>query len=381
MSNQTVLQLDPTPANSRNSEGSFITLKDGSILFAYTKYEGDHEDHGSAVIASRISTDQGKTWSTDDRILIHKEGQLNVMSVTFLRLNDGRIALFNLRKDHGPYAETCVPYVRFSSDEGQTFSAPLGVTAPNGYYVLNNDRVIQTKSGRLIAPLALHRYRGSTTPSAKTSYPDTQWNAGALIFFYLSDDNGQHWYESSNALFPYSADGKGLQEPGIIELNSGQLLAYCRAGAFGMAGNNSRQWLTTSADQGFTWSEPKPSDNFISPCSPLSIKRIPSTGHLLAIWNDHSKRFPTQPATDKSWGRTPLVTAISTDEGKTWQHHKLIEDAPDHGYCYTAIHFTSGPTPEDNAVLFAYCAGGASTKLVLDRLRIRRITIDSLYAK
>jgi sialidase-1 len=378
MSNQTVLQLDPTPANSRNSEGAFITLKDGSILFAYTKYEGDFEDDGHAVIASRISHDQGRTWSTNDRTLIPQEGDLNVMSVTFLRLQDGRIALFNLRKDHGPHGHICIPWVRFSSDEAQSFTKPLNITAQNGYYVLNNDRVIQLASGRLVAPLALHRMRGATQPGPNSS-PEIGFAHAATIFFYLSDDGGQHWYESQNSLFPYSSTDAGLQEPGVVELASGQLLAYCRAGAFGIAGSQSRQWLTTSDNQGVNWSDPKPSDNFISPCSPLSIKRIPSTGHLLAVWNDHAKRFPTQPATDKSWGRTPLVSAISTDEGKTWQHHKLLEDAPDHGFCYIAIHFTSGPKPDDNAVLLAYCAGGASTKLVLDRLRLRRITLNELY--
>ncbi len=376
MSNQVVLQLDPTPTNSRNSEGAFITLKDGSILFAYTKYAGDSDDAGHAVIASRVSKDNGKTWSREDRIIIHQEGVLNVMSVSFLRLQDGRIALFNLRKDHGAYGEVCIPYVRFSSDEGQTFSAPLKITAPDGYYVLNNDRVIQTKSGRLIAPLALHRHRGQIQPSTKTSYPETQWNAGALILFYLSDDGGQHWYESTNALFPYSADTSGLQEPGVIELNSGLLMGYCRAGQFGLAGSQSRQWFTFSDNQGVTWSDPKPSDNFISPCSPLSIKRIPKTGHLLALWNDHSGRFPTQPAVQSSWGRTPMVAAISQDEGKTWQHHKLLEDAPDHGFCYITIHFT-----DDDSVLLAYCAGGASTKLVLDRLRIRKLSLSSLYGQ
>ena len=52
----------------------------------------------------------------------------------------------------------------------------------------------------------------------------------------------------------------------------------------------------------------------------------------------------------------------------------LLEKSPTHGYCYTAIHFT------DDAVLLAYCAGGASTKMVLDRLRVRRISLDELRA-
>ena len=120
------------------------------------------------------------------------------------------------------------------------------------------------------------------------------------------------------------------------------------------------------------WPDATPS-KFRSPCSPMSVKRIPSTGHLFAVWNDHSGRFKTKKAKPRSWGRTPLVTAISSDEGKTWKKHKLIEDSPDHGFCYIAIHFTK------EAALLAYCAGGESTKMVLDRLRVRRIALPELY--
>jgi hypothetical protein len=370
MSNEVVLQLDPTPTNSRNSEGSFVTLKDGRILFAYTKYNADHEDHGSAIVCGRYSSDNGKTWTTEDRTIIGNEGQLNVMSVSFLRLADGRIALFNLRKDNGPYGITCVPYVRFSTDEAKTFSEPIRITN-DGYFVLNNDRVIQTRTGRLIAPVALHRARGGWTPG-KNSYPDLSWSSAATIIFYLSDDGGAHWFESINSLFPYTPDNSGLQEPGVVELNDGTLYGYARAGLFGLKGVKGRQWDFVSSDNGFSLGEPKPSQ-FISPCSPLSIKRIPSTGHLLAVWNDHSGRVPLPAPLPASWGRTPLVSAISDDEGKTWKHHKILEDAPDHGFCYTAIHFAG------DAVLLAYCAGGATTKLVLDRQRMRRITVADLY--
>ena len=76
-----------------------------------------------------------------------------------------------------------------------------------------------------------------------------------------------------------------------------------------------------------------------------------------------------------SWARTPLVSAISTDEDKTWKHHKLIESSPEHGFCYVAIHFT------DEAMLLSYNAGGAGSRNPLDTQRIRRITFDELYAK
>ena len=33
-----ILDLAPSRTNNRNSEGSFITLKNGNILFVYTRY-------------------------------------------------------------------------------------------------------------------------------------------------------------------------------------------------------------------------------------------------------------------------------------------------------------------------------------------------------
>jgi len=123
----------------------------------------------------------------------------------------------------------------------------------------------------------------------------------------------------------------------------------------------------------------------MSPCSPASGKRIPSTGELLMIWNDHERTAPW--SEDKTWkslpplnpqpgssGRTPLVSAISKDEGRTWIHRRCLEESPNHGFCYTAIHFI------DDAVLLAYCAGGQETGILLNRLRMRRISLDWFYA-
>ncbi|NQU10190.1 exo-alpha-sialidase, partial [bacterium] len=69
-----VLQLDPSVRNSRNSEGAFITLRSGRIVFAYTKYGPHSHDDSGALIAARYSDDGGRTWSTRDRILVRQEG-------------------------------------------------------------------------------------------------------------------------------------------------------------------------------------------------------------------------------------------------------------------------------------------------------------------
>jgi sialidase-1 len=115
-----------------------------------------------------------------------------------------------------------------------------------------------------------------------------------------------------------------------------------------------------------SWSAPAPTE-LRSPASPASIKRFPRSDDLLAIYNDHSGKFP-HPDQRK---RTPLVAAISKDNGKTWPVRKLIEGDPEGWYCYTAIEFV------DDSVLLGYCAGDSKVG-GLNRLRIRKISLDWL---
>ena len=60
---------------------------------------------------------------------------------------------------------------------------------------------------------------------------------------------------------------------------------------------------------------------------PVSLSRIPTTGHILAIWNKN-------PGANK---RNPLTAAVSPDEGLTWIHTKNLEDAPDDAWAYPAV--------------------------------------------
>ena len=144
---EVVLELPPGERNPRNSEGDFIRLNDGRLLLIYTRFTGGGGDHDAADLVSRQSMDGGKTWSQTDQTVIANESGWNVMSVSLLRLLDGRIALFYARKNS---LTDCRPVVRFSADEGQNWSDAVPVIADDdvGYFVLNNDRVVQLTGGR-----------------------------------------------------------------------------------------------------------------------------------------------------------------------------------------------------------------------------------------
>ena len=98
--------------------------------------------------------------------------------------------------------------------------------------------------------------------------------------------------------------------------------------------------------------------------------------NIYAIWNpipvyngrEVDKEFFTG-------GRTPLVIAVSKDNGQTFTDPVAFEEEPDRGYCYCALHFT------ETSLLLAYCAGGKEDGNCLGRTVIRRIEKKQLEEK
>jgi len=355
--NSVVFAIEPTKDFPRNSEGSFVTLKSGRIVYFYTQFYGGARDHSPARIVAIQSDDEGRTWDANPRTIVENpagsdQPGSNVMSVSLLRLKSGRIALFYLKKNSWL---DCLPYMQFSDDEAQTWTEPkLMIPAP-GYFVMNNDRVIQHSSGRLIAPFAFHRTR-DTDPNSGKSFDER-----AIAMWYVSDDEGKTWTEAPQWLaLSVPATRTGLQEPGVVELGDGSLFTWART-------DQGAQYETRSSDIGKTWSAVVAGE-MKSPTSPASIERLPGSDDLLGVWNDHSGQFPMV-----AGKRTTLIAAISKDGGRTWPQRKLIEGDLDGWYCYTAIHFVKG------AVLLAYCAGDSKVG-GLNRLRIRRVGLDWLTA-
>ena len=94
-------------------------------------------------------------------------------------------ALFYLHKNS---LTDCRPLMRISGDEGKSWSEPTVCIDAVGYNVLNNDRAVQLKGGRLVLPVSLHN-----TPSQNRF-------DGGVISCYLSDDNRpetRFWFAQS----------------------------------------------------------------------------------------------------------------------------------------------------------------------------------------
>lgn len=314
-----VLFIEAKDGNPRNGEGSFIRLNNGAILFAYTEFLGDDwEDDATAQISALISYDEGETWG-EKRVLFERPQEaLNIMCFSFLRMNNGDIGAFYIIKNADGTDQIVF---RRSVDEGVTWSEPvncLDCLGEQDYYVINNDRVLRLKSGRIIFGAARH--------TVLTEHK--QFMPGIVCFFY-SDDDGKTW-NKTDAEFasPFPSDPDGYEEPGLYELQNGKLWCYIRTGL-------GWQFECFSEDDGTTWSTPEPNLKISSACAPMLVKDCGE--FTVAVFNpepEHIMRPESEP-----WGRTPYVLAVSTDRGETFAKEKLfyLEDDRDNGYCYPAI--------------------------------------------
>ncbi|MBE6564383.1 MAG: exo-alpha-sialidase [Ruminococcaceae bacterium] len=341
-----VRDLPPTADNNRNSEGAFLQRRDGSILFAYSRYRAKGASDGAeADLYGMVSHDGGRSFGEPFPILTHEQaGGENVMSVSLLRMAKGDMGLFFLRKSGG---DQCLPFLMRSSDEGASWNEPLLCGEEKGYFVVNNDRVIRTRQGRILIPAALH---------------EGVWGAG-VFYLFASDDDGKSFYTLFHgSTIPRSRGSRvGIQEPGLLELADGRLWCYVRT-------DTGRQYEAFSDDGGVSFTDFAPSA-FTSPVSPLSVKRL-SDGRLLAVWNPIPLYNGRSERIDGVWtgARTPLVMAFSEDDGESFSSPIPIETDEKSGFCYTAIHET-----DDGAILLGYCAGSVADGSTLNRLRLRRL--------
>ena len=352
--------LPPGENNPRNSEGDFAVLSDGRILFAYSRYVGDSgHDDAPCNVAALVSVDGGNTFAPAEGFLAtaaeHKTK--NIMSVSLCRLKNGELCLFYLCKQ-GPQSEV---YIKRCVDETSlTFDAPERIVplADGIYYVINNCRVCMLPDGTLLLPLARHRIRRRSDGTRTGEY------FGSCCF-YASDPDARNWRRRSGVIrMPHPGHSvTGLQEPGAVVLPDGRIYGYFRT-------DRAFQFESFSADGGKSWTCPVPS-RFTSPASPMLIARNPYSGLYYAVWNP-VPNFNGRLDAEKRWvhaGRTPLALAVS-ENGLDFSSFAVLEDAPDHGFCYPAVLFLN-----EKELLLSYCCGGAEDGTCLSRTVVRRLTL------
>ena len=316
-----VLFLDSKKGNPRNGEGTFLRLKDGSILFVYSKFSGnDWNDECAADIASLTSHDEGETW-VDSRIIFkHDEDSRNYMCPSLLRMNNGDAGLIFLKKFKKN--DGSIPCFSRSADEGKTFSDPKRFNNDeSAYWVIENDHAVKLQNGRFLLPANMH---------SEVIDGEVKITERGLKCIFASDDDGTTWCEIAerqDSPFP-DISNTGLQETTVYQHENGTVHALSRTDlAF--------QFECFSEDNGETWTVPVPNRFFSSPDSPLLMKKVGN--YTVAIFNP-IPNYTTRPNADGNvWGRTPLVCAVSENDGVNFNRIFALEDDPDNGYCYPAI--------------------------------------------
>lgn len=342
---RTVCEFPVGPDNPRNGEGDMIRLNDGRILLAYSRFSGKSTlDHAPATIVGRVSSDEGESWSEDFEI-VGREGRQNVMSVSLLRLDEKRIAIFYARKNSD---NDCMPIMRVTDDDGKSWSRPVSLLeeSERDYYVVNNSRVERLKSGRIVVPLARH----SMKLDGKNRFD------GRLVCVF-SDDNGATWKKGREYLVKDAAQKRVVvQEPGVVELKDGRLYMYART-------TSGRQWQAYSRDGGETWGDFGPSPIY-GPCAPATIKRL-KNGDLFLVWNDHENRKDL-------YRRAPLVAAVSRDEGASWVCRRAVEPDEKGFFCYISV------LELDGSVLLHYYNGQSLTSSRMKKIDLAEFREEPL---
>ena len=266
-------------------------LASGKLLTVWTVFAKDNLD---ARIVGALSSNGGRTWSTP-RTLIDIAGMLDADAS--LVVDGPRIFVYSTTV---PMKMTRIEgsriYMTRSEDEGATWSAPVEIPTRFRYFEGKRHIGLKLLDGMLAMPFAWDLWAERGTP-ART---EGEMNIASGIL--LSRD-GVHW-RPFGALHiwapkatPYSTNG--LDEPALVQLDSGELFMLMRTGTQFLYQSRSR-------DGGLTWDPPtrSPLTGHNTPAALWRLDQQP--GEIVAIWNN------------SPLNRYPLSIAISADGGRRW---------------------------------------------------------------
>ena len=343
-----------SPAHPRHDHQLVFPLDARRLLLVWSEYYDDDPAPGAKLgqsgigdevpcrISAMTSTDGGRSWN-DKRVLQANEWKHNVKHPNLVRLSGSELLFSFVGWDSETQRNV---FLRRSLDNGATFGERVRISEP-GWYCNNADRALRLSTGRVIIP--------AHGPFAETYVGDSRYQGGDLhSFVFFSDDGFHTWKRSTDSM---TAPGRGAHEPTIVELKDGRLFCLLR-------NTNREQYFALSDDGGDHWTKPAPS-GLPSPESPALVKRIPTTGDLLVLWNNVASK--------SNWPRTPLTAAISHDEGKTWSHFSDIDNRPDWDAAYPSVTFVG-----DEALVAYY---SRSTKWKRDsEVTLRIFRTEQFYA-
>ena len=292
---------------------TWVELDDGRILLWCAQVHCHSDDGGLTWSQPQFTKDVN-----GDPVGLGK-------SFALVRLSGGGVGLAaNRPSDDG------VNEILFwrSEDGGQTWQPPAALPRPLPGTGALQDTILRTESGRIVIPLQMglgqnikphEAFPYSTARlagqrmSTSAHFFDPTWCACYVAY---SDDDGRTWrYNEDGYLFvlkDWGVYAGYTVEPTIAEYDPGKLIMLMRTGL-------GRLYQSFSDDCAETWSRPEPT-LLASSTAPAQVRRIPQTGHLLCVWNQHSEEEIRQ-----GFIRTRLSSAISRNGGGEWEFFQNVE--------------------------------------------------------
>jgi hypothetical protein len=251
------------------------------------------------------SSDQGESWSEHPEVIGGYE-YYGMDDPGITQLSDGKILVNAFRRSFAPAASVDsrtdvrlarvepyqwatgysddMTYVFHSLDNARTWLEPVRVDVSPFKAGCQLRAIIELPDGTLLLPCYEEFHRPSTSESAMT------WTAYVL----RSRDRGRSWGEPS-VIGEHGVHGIGYNEPALIHLPSGRMIALLRTGPAG--------WLyqSDSHDLGQTWSTPARTPMWGYPAHLRQLQ----DGRLLATYGHRREPFG-------------IRACLSSDEGKSW---------------------------------------------------------------
>lgn len=254
-------------------------------------------------LVMKKSRDGGRSWSP--LVVIERMGELwsSANPATVCDRTTGRIWLFYLRCEPGKNTYKARPgtfdvrnLVRFSDDNGETWSEPVDITTSArdlndgqwGISVPGPGGAIQDRKGRLIVPM--WRYRPFQA------------------FVLFSEDHGQTWQRGD-----FVPGDKGVDECQVVELADGSLALDMRQQT------GPHRWISISQDGGKTWSKPRAGQTVTPVCCAIERWTLRSAG------DDRDRIVWTGPRGPE---RNNLTLWVSYDELTSFQNPRPVAEGP-----------------------------------------------------
>ncbi|MCA9041716.1 MAG: exo-alpha-sialidase [Planctomycetaceae bacterium] len=291
--------LDPTiPGGIYKHPATIEELPNGDLFIAYYGGEGEYKGD-TAVYGSRLvkGSDQ---WTTPERIADTPD-RADGNGVIWAS-PDGITWLFYVVRYGDTWSDSIIKY-KYSKDNGHTWTDSEILTFDKGMMV--RSQPIALNNGDYLLPIYHETGNDREIVGAES---------GSL--FARLDPETMTWKFTDIV-----HSRMGNIQPSVVQVNDDHLIAYCRrGGGYGLVPDGFVV-KTESHDGGHTWT-PGEDTIYPNPNSAVDLIKL-ENGHLMFVYNNSFEGR-----------RMPLVVRVSTDNGKTWPHSRIVVNKPEDSAAY-----------------------------------------------